>query len=99
MAALRGLSARPEVLVGPSSVPGDPATGGQIGVAGPLGRGRMVRGVPTNKTGPVQLQAPLLLCDNGGNLFGDPSSVVLGTQGVWVHRMLYATRTIDTRRL
>src|SRR6516164_6257579 len=64
---LRGLSPRPELVVGPfvGRLIGEPNAATQVGIAGPLGRERCLEALPTNKTkGPVQVAAPLVLHDN-----------------------------------
>ena len=88
------LSARPELVVDGQRALRDPAWA-QIGIPGPLGRQRIVSALPTNKAGgPVQISGDVLLHlgDADGNVIGQP-------QRVWVHRLLYARWTEDTRRL
>lgn len=101
MTALRPVSARPELLVGEPHSPRveDPGKT-QVGVVGkPLGRERVVFALPTNGSGPVQL-ARLDSVQGGGALVADPSNNVIGiNNAVWVHRMLWALPTADTRRL
>jgi hypothetical protein len=101
MVALRTLSQRPEII-GPAD-----SSGAVIGVVSnpklsagaPLGRARVVSALPTNKSGPVQLKPPQLLVGGDGCLFGDPDGNVIGQAGVWCHRMVYAAKTLNTRRL
>jgi hypothetical protein len=100
MPPLLPLSARPTLTVdnqGRSFV-GDPSTAA-IGIPGPLGRARLVFALPTNGDGPVNIASPLVLqgplsyvADPDGNLIGS-------TSPVWVHRLVRASRTSDTRRL
>jgi len=99
---LRGLSPRPELVVGPfvGRLIGEPNAATQVGIAGPLGRERCLEALPTNKTkGPVQVAAPLVLHDNMLGYLADPDGNVVGVAGVFVHRLQYATKTRDTRRL
>jgi hypothetical protein len=105
---LQSLSARPELLVDPA---GDAvfdvtpdflrnkAPDPFVGRMGPLGRGRLVTALPTNKTKPVQLTPYRALADPSGCLLADPSDNLVGMQALWCHRLLYATKTHDTRRL
>jgi hypothetical protein len=109
MTVLRTLSARPQIVVDASThpvrdpgAPSSPPTLGAIGVPNPLGRSRVVSALPFNKSpgGPVQLQAPRALTDARGCLLADPAGNVVGDrQRIVVHRMLYASKTPDTRRL
>lgn len=103
MAPLRTLSARPTVIVDERTRPfGERAVsrdgGAVIGTPGPFGRNRVVSALPMNKSKTVILARPRLLA--GDFLIGDPQGNVLGAANkIVVHRMLYATRTINTRRL
>lgn len=101
MVALRALSERPELVVDDrGSIVAEPVTPAQIGFTGPLSRHRLVTTLPFNKSGhsPLQLVPWSGLVDDRGLLVGDPSGTVLGTQAVFVHRYLTATRTPQTRR-
>jgi hypothetical protein len=101
MPALRTLSARPELLVDDhgQAFP-DPATTTIPGVAGPLGRVRLVTALPTNKSlGPVQLEPWRMLVDDRGGILADPAGNVIGTPALWIHRYVSATVARDTRRL
>lgn len=92
MSDLRTLSARPIVIVDQNAR----STG--VGIPGPLGRGRVLSALPMNRSTIVTLSAPRIVA--GDFLVADPQGNVLGTRNrVTVHRMLYATRTINTRRL
>jgi len=100
MKQLRHLSARPELVVGsPTPNPiGDATT--QVGVSGPLGRGRLVEALRTNKTGPVQLQAARVIQGSDVCYVGDSSGNLIGDlKAVWVNRLVTATKTSNTRRL
>lgn len=101
MVQLRPVSARPELVVGEPHQPRVEAPDGtQLGVsAGPVWRERVLYALPLNGqgSGPVQL-ARAGLVQGDQNLLGDPSNNVIGGDSpVWVHRMLYAARTEDTR--
>jgi hypothetical protein len=101
MTALRTLSARPTLLVDDHGrrIP-DPATGGKVGIPGPLGRNRLVTALPTNKSkGPLQLAPALMLVDDRGVIIADPSGATIGAPPIWLHRYVSATVTEDTRRL
>lgn len=101
MAQLRPVTPRPEIIVGAPNQPRleDPGKT-QVGFKGsPLGRERCVFALPTNGSGPVLL-APLTAAQGSGALVADPSGNVVGaSDAVWVHRILYARFTEDTRRL
>ena len=104
MRALRHLSARPTVIVDQHfNRIGDPATGTQVGMAGPFGRERVVFALPLN--GSVNTNAqfqgppPTVLVDNHGNYIAGPDDTLVGIKGVWVARMMAARWTEDTRRL
>ena len=99
---LRPLSARPELVVDATAPALSPLgnESSQIGNTGPLGRHRVVSALPLNRNaGSVQLRPPLVLRDHRNGVIADPSGNVIGRDGVWVHRMLSAAKTIDTRRL
>jgi hypothetical protein len=97
MKLLRPLSARPE-LIPAIREPNTNAT--FVGVAGPLGRNRLVSCLPPNRnTGPVQLKAPLVLRDHLSCVLADPDGNLIGERGLWVTHMVSAAKTLDTRRL
>ena len=88
MAQLRPLSSRPELVIGAPEK-------AQVGRAGPIWRERVLYALPLNQSGPVQLAGAEVL---QGTLVADPANNVIGVTGsVWVHRMLYARWTEDTR--
>lgn len=102
MRPIRSLSARPELLLdvfGLRIV--DPVTSTAVGIPGPSGRERVVEALPLNgsPTGPVQLAPHLVVHDQGGYYIADPDGNLVGSQAIWVHRMLDARWTQDTRRL
>lgn len=103
MKQLRNLSARPELVVAspPPSTVHDVVTPADIGMPGPLGRGRIVDALPLNKTrGPVQLVAARVMHDSTRCYLGDPDGNLVGDRAaLWVHRLLDANVTPDTRRL
>jgi hypothetical protein len=84
------LSARPTLLVD-GGIVGTPTT--QVGVAGPLGRARVVMTLPF-KDGPRLLQPAEVLAG-----IADPSGSRVGWPPIWVHRLVVATKAEDTRRL
>ena len=100
MKHLRNLSDRPELIIDPvrgRRVIGDAAF--QLGIDAPR-LGRMVTALPPNKNGPVQLRAPMAIADGDGTLLADAGGNLVGeSNALWVHRMLTATLTPDTRRL
>jgi hypothetical protein len=100
MVALRTLSERPELLVDDRGrrFP-DPATSTIPGISGPLGRGRVVAALPTNKSGAVQLEPWRMLVDDRGIGLADPQGNVIGQAAIFVHRYVSATVARDTRRL
>lgn len=102
MKPLRGLSARPEVLVdsyGKRIL--DPVSSTVVGIPGPWGRERVTEALPTNGAppGPIQIAPHLVLHDANGFYIAAPDGTLLGEPGVWVHRLLDARWTGDTRRL
>jgi hypothetical protein len=104
MKALRQLSPRPELLVDDSGFHVDSPVDNSVGRAAPFGRERVVAALPLNDsntgTGPVQLAPAVVFKDAAGFYLADPAGNLLGQENaVWVHRMLYARWTQDTRRL
>lgn len=100
MRPLRHLSTRPELLVdehGRRIV--DPVNKTFVGIAGPLGRERVVEALPLNESGPVQIAPHEAVHDADGFYIADPDGNLIGVEGIWVHRMLYARWVEDTRRL
>jgi hypothetical protein len=75
--------------------------GSKVGIPGPFGRGRIVAALPTNETGtgPVQISAAVTLHDNSLFYLADPQGNLIGAPALWVHRLLHARWTQDTRRL
>ena len=63
-----------------------------------LGRGFVVSALPLSD-GPKQLLTPLAVHDEGFGYLADPAGNLVGFPGLWVHRILTATVTEDTRRL
>jgi hypothetical protein len=93
------LSPRPEIVVDSAGSPVSDAVD-LVGFAGPLGRHRLVAALPTNGTGPVLIARARTLADNRSLAVVDAAGTVLGSAGtVWVHRLVYAQRTPNTRRL
>lgn len=101
MDALRTGSARPELVVGNPEVARitDPATKTSIGIAGPFGRERCVYALPINGTGPQQYKAAIVVRDEDSAQLADASNNVIGVDGLWISRLLFARWTEDTRRL
>jgi hypothetical protein len=98
---LRTLSARPEIVVDNQGFRLIDPDSSRIGRSGPLGRQRIVTALPTNEseTGPVQLAANVALHDAQLFYLADPDGNLIGRPAIWVHRMLSARWTQDTRRL
>lgn len=72
----------------------------RIGVTGPFGRERIVTALPLNKAGgSVQLGPAVAVHDAGLAFLADPDGNLIGEPPVFVHRMLHARWTADTRRL
>jgi hypothetical protein len=93
---LRPPSARPEILLDQrSGAVQDPASVTQVGRPGPFGRERCLFALPLPVT---ELSRGVLLKDQDGSMLGDPAGTVIGMPRVYVHRMLYARPTEDTRR-
>lgn len=102
MRPLRNLSLRPELLVDNQGIPiGDVTRSSTVGVPNPLGNERLVMAIPLNEaqTGPVQIAPHEALHDNDGYYIADPDGTLTGFEGIWVHRIVYARWTQDTRRL
>lgn len=80
---------------------GDVTSQSTVGVPNPLGNERLVKAIPLNEaqTGPVQIAPYETLRDNAGYSIADPDGNLIGFPGIWVHRMVYARWTEDTRRL
>jgi hypothetical protein len=98
-ASLNQPSPRPTVLVSNEAIVRSPDKT-QPGIAGPLGRSRVLFALPLNKAGPVQLQRAEIINGPPAAFAGDPQVNLIGFAGAaWVHRMLTADRTTDTRRL
>lgn len=97
---LRHPSSRPQVIVDhrASSI-GNPTIPERLGRPGPFSRERVVFALPTNA---VELKFPDVVVDHRARLLSDPlDSVISPADGdrVIVHRMLWATKAEDTRRL
>lgn len=97
---LRPGSWRPELVVDDQALRlVDPVTETHVGVPGPFGRERCLVALPTNGTGPV-LISPLGVVVSPTAFVSDsddPVNLVGHRAGVWVHRILFARRTEDTR--
>jgi hypothetical protein len=93
---LRQPSPRPELLKDQrSDAVQDPASSTVVGIAGPFGRERCLFALPL----PVaELSRGVLLKDQDGAMLGDAAGNVIGVDRVYVHRMLYARWTEDSRR-
>jgi hypothetical protein len=93
---LRQPSPRPELLLDQNSNPvQDPASVTQVGIAGPFGRARCLFALPLPWT---ELSRGVLLKDQDGAMIADAAGNVIGVARVYVHRMLSARPTEDTRR-
>lgn len=102
MQSLRNLAARPLRVVTDSGLSlFDPVSRAVVVAPGPLGRERVVNALPTNEsqTGPVQITPHVLLVNVGGYYIGDPDGKVVGDPAIYVHRLLQARWTEDTRAL
>lgn len=98
MDALRNLSARPELVVDDHGERITDPSGAVVGIPAPLGRERVVFALPLQKTLPSPLRLAALTSDHGV-LLADPGGNLIGREGVWIARLLYAQKTEDTRRL
>lgn len=94
----RTLSDRPTLIVDQH---GPPVRGrpGFPGFDAPFGRERVVKALRTNKVGPVLIEAAHVLCDDLGCTIADPDGTYIGRDALWIHRLLSAAKTLDTRRL
>jgi hypothetical protein len=69
------------------------------GMPGTFGFFRIVTCLPTNGAGPVMVMEPLVLGD-GISYLGDPDGTFVGEHGPqYIHRLLSARWTENTRRL
>ena len=68
----------------------------RVGLPGDLGRARVVFALPMD---PVEIVRRELVVDYFATLTADATDVTIGMDRIYVHRMLYATTTHDTRRL
>jgi len=92
------LSPRPELLVGLTPVVGEPAGVTLVGRDGPRGRDRMLFALPLNGTGPVEVVRGRTVTAVGARL-ADPDGDLVGDRAMlWIHRLLTAAATEDTRR-
>jgi hypothetical protein len=93
---LRQPSPRPELLLDQrSGAVQDPASLTRVGRSGPFGRERCLFALPL----PVQeLSRGVLLRDQDSAMLADAAGNVIGVPRVYVHRMLFARWTEDTRR-
>ena len=100
MTQLRRLSPRPELLVADSAERIEDPGKTQVGFRGsPLGRERVVFALALNGSGPVQVTFGEHSVHGDGARLADPDGNVIGvSQSVWVHRMVYAPPTANTRR-
>ena len=100
MDQLRPVSPRPELLVSDRGAVTEDPGNTQVGFRGsPLGQERVVFALPTNGLGPVQVSFGEHSVAGDGARLADPSGAVVGvTSSVWVHRMVSAPPTQDTRR-
>jgi hypothetical protein len=93
---LRQPSPRPTILLDrQSNALQDPPSVTQVGLPGPFGRARCLFALPLAVT---ELSRGVLLKDQDGAMIADPAGNVIGVARVYVHRMLYARPTEDTRR-
>lgn len=96
---LRALSTRPVLLAD--------LEGGRVGIGttrvgqpAPLGRERVVSALKLNNNPPQPIIPPQLVADRGEWLIADPTDgSIVGMPGLWINRLVQATRTRDTRRL
>lgn len=94
---LRHPSARPTLLVDRHGrAVGEAGAVSRVGRDGPFGRNRVVFTLPMD---PVELVRPRPVKDRHGILLADPDGVVVGFERIIVHRMLWAGKIEDTRRL
>jgi len=97
---LRTPSWRPEVLVDERGRRVTDGDGGTVGIPGPLGRERVTTALPLNGSGPVQVAGPPVVHSNQLSYLADADGTLIGTvPPVWIHRLLPARWTEDTRRL
>jgi hypothetical protein len=94
MQHLRNPSARPSVVVDPAAF----GVADPIGLPAPLGRERVLSALPLDP-GPALLSPPSVVRDPGAAYLADPDGAMIGTESVWVARMLTARFVEDTRRI
>lgn len=100
MKPLRDLSARPELVVDEHGQRvGDVTDRSSVGLQGPFGRERCLYALPLGGVGAQQYAGATLLRDEDSSQVADPDSFVVGTEGLWISRLLTARWTEDTRRL
>lgn len=100
MKPLRTPSARPELVVDPRAYTVlDPSDLTRVGLPGPFGRARCLYALPVNESPQQWLEPHKVVHDHDGAYLADPDGNLIGTNGVWVARMLGARWTEDTRRL
>jgi hypothetical protein len=76
----------------------DPSDGSVVGFSpGPTTR-RLLSALPTNGSGPVPIRAPEVVIDPWSFQTQDPSLATgIGSEGLYVHRLLWARMTEATR--
>ena len=99
MTALRPPSARPTLATDERGAALVDTGAGQIGLDGPITRERVLLTLPL-KNGPRQLAGSTVFHDTDTSYLADTANQLIGFDTVlWVHRLLTATVTWDTRRL
>jgi hypothetical protein len=99
---LRTLSARPQLLVDQQGTrQRDTAVPiGTVGIPGPFGRERVVEALKLQNNPPTPQYPAQVVVDQCDMLLLNPADgSVVGQPGLFIHRLLQATRTRDTRRL
>ena len=100
MRPLRPGSWRPELVVDENARwLYDPVSKTMVGFAGPLSRERVVTALPLEHGGPVLIDPQRVVSGADGFYLADPDGNLIGKDGLWVMRMLYARKVEDTRRL
>lgn len=77
----------------------EPASASYPGTPNPFGRARVVTALPTNGDGPVLIDLPVVLTDPSAYVVDVGGNFVGFSSAFYIHRLLTARWTEDTRRL
>lgn len=92
------MSARPQLITDRHNLKlFDVVSQTYVGIPGLFGRDRIVQALPLNGTGPVLLTRDGVVIDIHGMGVADPQGILLGQDGIWIHRYLKADKVEETR--